>query len=384
MKRLIYFSLMLISLIGFTACEKGPFGPGGKLAPATPIFSMDLFENNLKEALDGKAVGYAFTIGLNGQLERSAGYGFARTEADGLPQTMNIDQRTYMASVSKTITAATAMSLIQELNLSIDDPVAPYLPSHWSKGPGVNNLTFTDLLTHRSGLPGEGASYESLKAYVAQGLGPKSYDYANSNFALFRILIPYMEEAIPDDLTTDSMIESMTADEYVNSVNKRVLQPAKVSKAYCYPARESGALLYRHPYDGTQGDTPGNRTLLAGGGGWYLSARELGSVIAYLEFTEDILDEDIRIQMKENFLGYEEGASSSSANDHGTYLMKNGGFSIDSQSPSRGVVTCIADFPNGVQVALIINSRNSEPDGSPNKHPHVYTLMRDAFDNAFE
>lgn len=369
-------------LLVFSACEK-PLINDLPLKNPGPAFSLDQLELNLQAELDNKCVGYAYTIGQNGTMVRNHTYGMAKTNADGPSEPMSIDHRIYMASVSKTITAATAMSLIDELGLAIDDSIAPYLPPHWKKGPGVKSLTFKDLLTHKSGLPGEGASYNSLKSYIAQGLGPKTYNYANSNFALFRILIPYMAGAIPAGTKSDSALDLATAEAYVKIVNERVFGPAQVQKATCYPPRTNIALLYRFPYDGLPGGNPGDRTQLAGGGGWYISARELGSVIAYLEYSEAILSMEAREIMKQNFLGYEEGASTSNSDDHGTYWMKNGGFTIDGEEPSRGVKTVICDFPYGIQVALVINSNNDEPAGSATQHPHMYTLMRDAYDEAW-
>jgi hypothetical protein len=384
MKRLSITSFFaaLIAILLFSSCDPEIKGPKIIKNPG-PSFSLDQLEENLQNALDDKAVGYAYTIAQNGTLKRSHAYGMAKTTADAPSEAMTVHHRIYMASVSKTITAATAMSLIEELGLSINAPIHPYLPPTWSQGPGVNTLTFKNLLQHKSGLPGEGASYNSLKSYIAQGIGPKTYDYANSNFALFRILIPYMAGTIPGGMTSDSQIDISTAEAYVQIVNERALAPSDIDPANCFPPRNDLALLYRFPYDGSQGGTPGNRTQLAGGGGWYLSAFELGSFIAHLEYSQEILSTETREIMKDNFLGYEEGASTSNANDHGTYWMKNGGFRIDADEPRRGVATVIADFPHGVQVALVVNSNNDEPNGSPSKHPHMYTLMRDSYDDAW-
>jgi hypothetical protein len=37
------------------------------------------------------------------------------------------------------------------LHLSIDSRIAPFLPPDWVKGPGIDTITFRELLTHRAG-----------------------------------------------------------------------------------------------------------------------------------------------------------------------------------------------------------------------------------------
>src|SRR5262245_39869601 len=56
-----------------------------------------------------------------------------------------------LASITKTMTAAAVMTLVDQGKLRLDDPVVKYLPE-FSKEPR-NRITLAQLLTHVSGLP---------------------------------------------------------------------------------------------------------------------------------------------------------------------------------------------------------------------------------------
>ena len=58
----------------------------------------------------------------------------------------------HVASVSKLITAMAMTKLLFSRNISPDAHISPWLPKYWHKGPGVDRITFRQLLTHNSGL----------------------------------------------------------------------------------------------------------------------------------------------------------------------------------------------------------------------------------------
>src|SRR5262249_6632747 len=119
---------------------------------------------------------------------------------------MTPDQRMVVASMSKTITAAAVMRALEMKSMSLNDKVAPFLPSDWALGPHMSELTFRDLLKHLSGFrgenggnnndgPGDDGWYDGLKTAVAMGAADANWQvnqYHNANFALFRIIIAYM------------------------------------------------------------------------------------------------------------------------------------------------------------------------------------------------
>lgn len=53
-------------------CDDGP-----SIVSSEPTFDIDLFEQNVRDALDGQTVGYAYAISQDKQLARSGANGFA-------------------------------------------------------------------------------------------------------------------------------------------------------------------------------------------------------------------------------------------------------------------------------------------------------------------
>ena len=335
-------------------------------------FSMDLFEQNIRDYLIGQCTGFTYVLSRNGQKDRHGAWGVARTETDGPELDMTHTKRINVASVSKTITATAVLNLLEDMDdVDINSSVAPYLPHDWVLGPGVAELTFKDLLTHKSGLAGASSNYDTLRGYIEQGLGPKSYKYQNSNFALFRIIIPHLWNVAP--WAPNSTPEEITALVYEAYVQEFILEPMGILDAWNKPTDENPMLLYRFPYDGLAGKDPGDFTFSAGAFGWNLSAQNLAAFLAHLRFG-DILEDETKALMDQHKLGW--SASSTKVGDHGTYYAHGGDLKYNPQ-PQRGVRTCIMDFPNGVQAALIINSRGGN-------HPYQATLLKEAFDDAWE
>src|SRR5262249_49968928 len=127
----------------------------------------------------------------------SNAYGKVRTASDPPQTTIMLDARSNPASVTKTMTAVAALKLLAAKNVSVTSTIAAYLPQSWSLGQGVSAITFAQLLTHTSGIRDPvnlGTSYASLKTIMAQNILPanKVKNYQNTNIALFRILIPYL------------------------------------------------------------------------------------------------------------------------------------------------------------------------------------------------
>ena len=334
-------------------------------------FNMVLFEQNIRAELEDNSVGFSYAINLNGVLDRTGAWGKSRTAADDPELNMTHTKRVNVASVSKTITAVAVLNLLEDMpEVDVDSPVATYLPSDWVLGPGVAGLTFKDLLTHKSGLAGSGSGFEDLRGYIQQGLGSKTYKYQNSNFAMFRIIIPYLWGIVP--WAPNATVEEVTAEIYQLYVQENIFTPMGIMDAWNKPTDTNPMLLYRWPDDGTSGYNPGDFTLKAGAYGWNLSAYDLAAFLAHLRFGT-ILEPVTRAQMDTNKLGW--GASSTKNGDHGTYYGHNGGLKY-LPLPYQGMRSCIMDYPNGVQVSLIINCRDADLS--------VATLLKDAFDDAWQ
>jgi CubicO group peptidase (beta-lactamase class C family) len=115
------------------------------------------------EAKAKAAPGYVMIVARHGKVVFSAATGFRDIEA-GLP--MTLDTKFRIASMTKPVTSAAIMMLVEDGRIHLHDPVARYLPEFAEmrvatgfddKGdpttePAKRAITIEDLLTHTSGL----------------------------------------------------------------------------------------------------------------------------------------------------------------------------------------------------------------------------------------
>ena len=144
----------LILVILFTAFFISCENEGINIQSNTPVFNLDKFEENLNEYVNANGnspVGWAYTISINGQLERSKAEGVARTEIDG-ELAFILNKEINIASITKFYTAIAVMQLLEANNLNINDKIDSWLPSSWEQGPAIDNLSFADLLGSSEGL----------------------------------------------------------------------------------------------------------------------------------------------------------------------------------------------------------------------------------------
>jgi D-alanyl-D-alanine carboxypeptidase len=103
----------------------------------------------------------AILVERKGQIVLRHAFGLANAE-HGVPATM--DTRFYIASVSKTFTAAAILQLRDAGKLTVDDPLSRFVPDF----PRADRITIRQLLTHRSGI----AQDASAPDYFARATHP--------------------------------------------------------------------------------------------------------------------------------------------------------------------------------------------------------------------
>lgn len=118
-----------------------------------------------REIAAGRMPGAVVAIARDGKLVFLQAYGY-RDKAAGIP--MTTDTIFNIASMTKPMTTVTALSLVEQGLLGLDEPVSTYLPEHFtgmkvatlsesgdaiaSTAPATRTITLRDLLTHTSGL----------------------------------------------------------------------------------------------------------------------------------------------------------------------------------------------------------------------------------------
>src|SRR6202042_2638160 len=102
------------------------------------------------ELIDNVA-GYSIGLNQDGSRIAQSSWGWAKEPEDG-GQAWTLDTRMQGASLGKIATAIAMTKLLGDVGISPTTPIIDYLPAYWVKGPNVQNITFFDLLAHKSGL----------------------------------------------------------------------------------------------------------------------------------------------------------------------------------------------------------------------------------------
>lgn len=343
----------------------GSFGP----APAVPANGPDLevMAEYLEEALDeSSVVGMSYALSQHGQLAVAGATGFAQRSPDAeILMTSKI--RSTVASVSKAITAPLVYRLLAANGLTLDSPVAPWLPASWDKGDGFDDgpsgLTFGHLLTHTSGLEQEfqalkaagqegpwGNNWDGLEFVVANGTVPDSLRvYKNANFALLRVLIPELWKAAGGP--AGAVTKNNVGERYLSFLDGLVLDPEGIDPVACWP--QPGypeAKSYNFDDPSLAGASSSSSPDGCGGhANLHFSAQELTQYVDSFRFDNAIMSPADRAIMDSEKAGWDGrgGVESGTAYWHGGSWNKTGG---------RRTRTCIMKLPQGVSASIIINS----------------------------
>lgn len=362
-----------------------------------PAFSIDQFEDNIIDAMEGKVIGYSYALNLNKQSAKADGVDFRRTNTNSTSY-HSAYKRMNIASISKTITAVAVLQLLEKNGLSIDSPIGPWLPDDWDKGLGFNDqhmLTFEDLLTHKSGIKeafnfwkdfdqdykdSVSVKWDGLKTMVEYGVFLGDYGkqtYSNLNFALFRVIIPALWKASGENPGIGVLDELEASALYGNYVAYNILIPIGINQASCHNNFEADKARFYNIFDPNgSGAESGNWVLSCGSGGWYLSAHELANFMANIRYNNAILSPSMRTLMDEHMLGWSFNWSLNG--DHGLYRAHAGALYFDDADfgDRREMQGCIMKFPIYVEAVLLVNSSHID-----NTLP--CTILRNAFDAAW-
>ncbi len=380
MKKNLILLLLIPCFISLSSCEKEKT----KKAPDTKIFKVELFKASLESQLNS-AMGYAFVINKDGQWvdSTSSGVGY-QNASNGVTGPASVLFDINIASVTKTITAMAAIKLLEEKGLSVEGTIGNWLPGYWNASGPMSNITFRQLLTHTSGIRQSNTSWDSLQATISGQLeGAQSYSYSNANFALFRALLPKInDQAGFDALEANSpSFETWMSNKYIDIVQTQVFDPAGIFNASC---NVSPGVTTMQAFNeiGTPlvAQNAGDWTELCGGGGFYLSTIEMARLMAYVAHSNFILTQSQKTLMDGSLFGWDPGDSFTTT--RGQVYGKDGALFWDNDGDTQvsggdsGLQTWVGKFPNGVELSLSVTS-------IPSNFRNLATIVKVAYELAW-
>lgn len=166
----------------------------------------------------GKLAGAVTLVATEDGVEHLAAIGNANIE---LGRAMQTDSIFRIASMTKTVTAAALMMLVDEKKLSLDDPIERHLPAFKGqtvKGGGVARpITVRDVMTHTAGLaqpPRESFESKSL-AEIVDGIGRQPLEF-----------VPGSKWQYSSGLTVAGrLIEVLSGQSYADFLQQRLFAP---------------------------------------------------------------------------------------------------------------------------------------------------------------
>ena len=152
MKPKILLFLLLALLLA--ACQPAAASAPAEIPPLrddpAEVIIADLEAYIPKRMAQGNIPGLAIALIQDNKVVWSEGYGVTN-KLNGQP--MQADSIFEVASLSKVVGAYTAMQMLDDGQLSLEEPVFEYLPSRWNPGtPYDEDVTLRDLLSHSAGI----------------------------------------------------------------------------------------------------------------------------------------------------------------------------------------------------------------------------------------
>lgn len=356
----------------------GHFQRGQSLSANTIVFDIARFEANIHSAFDSRSVGNSYAITFGGLLHSAGKSGQARTAADAPATAQSPTKEMHVASVSKSITAIVVMKLLADKGLSADTLVAPYLPSDWVKGKGVELLTFKSFMTHQTGFDQngvKGSDYASLREVIAKDVATTAFNYNNANYGMLRVLAAGLIGIDPIDFP-EFDAGSLTAAAFI--IEAQSLYSGIGVSVDCGPNDATQTIQYRFPDTGKAGYAEPPRGLTCGGYGWHISAHEIANVMANLRYSSNLVPAASFAEMKANYLGF------MNPNWYGGFV--NGKFGVylghggDWGHGPGGLDSCYLMFPIVVESAVLINSNGGSYGIAGG---HQCAALKESFDNAW-
>lgn len=230
------------------------------------------FDAALRSAvLGGGSDAVSVAVSIDGEIVHASAMG-AR-----VPDTLDAVEPTdkfRIASISKPITAITALQLVEDGVVGLDEPIGSVVAFAVGvpvPGAGAAGLTVRQLLTHTSGFPQYeslffrnqvGSCEEAAAVGLTRSLQGGGYRYSNMNYCVLGVLI-----------------EQLTGQSYEQAVYERLLTPLGISGMRLAPTYDPG------PGEVVHRSVPGRNYMevLGAAGAWVASPSDLVTIFDSLD-----------------------------------------------------------------------------------------------------
>lgn len=329
--------------------------------PFVPDYAVDLakFGDNLREALSGKAVGWAFAITSGGKVV--AKWAGGRSAVKNVGDSGKTDRyyssttENEIASTSKTVTAVAVARALYKRGTTLDERVAPYLPKQWKLGKGMDQVTFRQMLRH-VGLkhPGNVCStnpYECLKRAVEAGI-TSAPGYNNIHFTLMRVVLPFIVkkaqmQAVFDKKNNDGAERNAAFSKVFRDYTVTMLDSIDIEGDFAFRT-DNFAYGYKFGPPITGGVKPGGSELSAGSGGLRITAEGFTRFLAKFD-AGGLVPRSVAEDMKSDRVGFDNQKKDfDGPGATGDLITKNGGTSY--------VGSQLMIYPSDVQAFVSVNS----------------------------
>src|SRR4029077_2790036 len=220
-----------------------PTGSAGRACAPHGCISLSRLAHSIDSQLRGDGGGYVALVGQS----KVVSSGVARTAADPPKLAMGPDVMVNVLSVGKMFTTIAVLQSLARHHRSIDSRIWPFLPPDWVKGPGIDTITFRELLTHRAGFRLDSdlvfKTSDAAREQIRQGIqqiDKQVADYNNIDFTIFRDMLPFMEGGSDPGPARGAPAAGPF---FLTYMQRQVFDPVGVKDATCAPVRDA-MLMY--------------------------------------------------------------------------------------------------------------------------------------------
>jgi D-alanyl-D-alanine carboxypeptidase len=226
------------------------------------------FDERLSSRLVPADVAASVAVMVDGRIVHEAAFG--RRIAGG-DEPVETTDRFRIASISKTITAITALRLVEDGLLTLDDPIGARVTEHLglaNPDPDAASITVRELLSHTAGFPQHEGTFfsngaDSCADAAAKGLSRSvsngnGFRYSNMSYCVLGVLI-----------------EAVTGKTYERVVDEQLLTPLGLDGMRLTSTYELG------PDEVSHDPTPGRNFMEALGpaGAWNATPSDLVTIL---------------------------------------------------------------------------------------------------------